>query len=140
MVEDGRTLSEAAQMAALQEESLRKALRKPHVAQFVTGLRREWLAGQTILSFHKVAELRDDAQSQKVQLDACKTILQSAGELQPTERDTGPRAGVLVQIVIPTREGPPPVLTNGVWESPPFDPRTYVRPAPVIDHVDAAEG
>lgn len=138
MVEEGRTLVDAAEISALQEESLRKALRKPHVAVFVSSLRREWLSGQTLQSFHKISALRDGAQSEKVQLDACKTIITAAGELAP-EANRAPVTPVAIQIIVAPQHqgGLIEVDDKGVIEAPAFDPSTFSRPSPALAYVDA---
>lgn len=126
MVERGRTISEAAELAGLQEESLRKALAKPHVKAHVAGVARAWKAGETFQSWHTVSRLRKDAESEKVRLDAAKVFITAAGELEP-ERERAPALGVAIQIIVPEGRSPEAlqVTDEGVIESPAFDPAAW---------------
>ncbi|RYG85102.1 MAG: hypothetical protein EON59_12930, partial [Alphaproteobacteria bacterium] len=89
MVEEGSTLSEAAQTAGLVEESLRKALVKPHVKAFRTGVTRAWLDNQASRGFVKAVALMDGAESQKLQLESAKLLIGAAGMLEPERASTG---------------------------------------------------
>lgn len=138
MVESGRTLLDAAQMAELKEESLRKALAKPHVKAFVSSLRREWLAGETLQSWHTVSELRKQSQSDKVRLDAAKTVIGAAGELA-SEANHAPSVAVAIQFVVPDAAGAVRANERGIVEAPAFDPTSYRRLPSIeaVEHADA---
>lgn len=137
MVEDGRTLSEAARMAELKDESLRKALAKPHVKAFVASLRREWLAGETLQSWHTVSELRKQSQSDKVRLDAAKTVIGAAGELA-SEANHAPSVAVAIQFVVPDGSSMRVANERGIVEAPAFDPTSY-RHVPFIEAAEHAD-
>ena len=136
MVEDGRTLSEAAKMAELKDESLRKALAKPHVKSFVSGIRREWLSSETILSWHTVSELRKGAQSERTRLDAAKTVITAAGELA-SEANQPPAVAVAIQFVVPDGSSMRVANERGIVEAPAFDPTSYRR-VPSVEAVEHA--
>lgn len=138
IVEQGLTLGQAAESAGMAYESARVALHKPHVRQYLTGLKRERLGVETIRSFHRATELRDTAQSEKVQLDAAKLIMTAAGDLAP-ERDHGPRLVQAIQIIVPEGRSPDPlqVTDKGVIESPAFDPAAWRARAIVQQPVHA---
>ncbi|HWW12417.1 MAG TPA: hypothetical protein VN018_07865 [Brevundimonas sp.] len=131
LVGKGLTIGEAAQEAGLSYEGLRLALHKPHVQAFMTGLKRERLGLESLRSFQKVVDLRDNAVSEKVSLDASKAILTAAGDLEP-ERHSSPSSGAVLQIIVNTGHAltaSPPA--NGVVELPAFNPATW---GPVIEH------
>lgn len=138
LVEEGRTLAQAAQTAGMTYESARVALHKPHVQAFLASLKRERLGFETIRSMHRVAELRDTAQSEKVSLDAAKLLMTAAGDLQPEERDRSPASGVVVQIVVADYHQALPITVSdkGVIEAPPYQP-SLEAPARELVYVDA---
>ncbi|PZO04678.1 MAG: hypothetical protein DCF29_10100 [Alphaproteobacteria bacterium] len=138
MVEDGRTLSEAAQMTEYKDESLRKALAKPHVKSFVSSVKATWLSGETLLSWKTVTTLRDKSQSDKVRLDAAKCVIGAAGELA-SEQNHGPVAAVSIHFVVPDATVMPVANHRGIVEAPPYDPTTYRRMPSIeaVEHVDA---
>lgn len=138
MVEDGRTLSEAAKMAELKDESLRKALAKPHVKSFVSSTKAAWLAGETLVSWKTVTTLRDASQSDKVRLDAAKTVIGAAGELS-SEANQAPPLSVAIQFVVPDTAGMRTANARGIVEALPFDPSSYRR-VPSIEAVEHADG
>ena len=118
-------------------ESLRVALHKPHVQAFMTGLKRERLGLESLRSFQKVVDLRDNAVSEKVALDASKAILTAAGDLEP-ERHLSPSSGAVLQIIVNTGHAPgAPPPASGVWELPPYSPGGDRR---VIEHAPQPDG
>ena len=127
MVRHGLTISQAAENAGLQYESLRVALQKPHVQEHLTRVKRERLGLETLRSWHVVSVLRDNSPSDKVRLDAAKTVISAAGELAP-DREPAGSSGLSIQIIT---TGPTAIQASphGVVEAPPFDPRTLSRPA-----------
>ena len=139
MVYDGHTITQAAQKAGMQYESLRIALQRPHVQAALTSLKRERLGLESLRSFHKVTELRDGAASEKVQLDASKVIMTAAGDLEP-QRHQAPALPVAIQII--TAPGFEPAIAgsaSGVIEAPAFDPAAFRRLPPAEVQDDEAE-
>ncbi len=136
LVSQGLTIAEAAQVSEMTYESLRVALHRPHVQSEITRLKRERLGLESLRSFHKVVKLRDNAESDRVRLDACKVILTSAGDLEP-ERQSSPSSGAFLQIIVNAARAPavaqPPA--NGVYELPPYTPgagRALIEHPPLI--------
>lgn len=127
MVRHGLTISQAAENAGMQYESLRVALQKPHVQEHLAGVKRERLGLETLRSWHVVSELRDNSPSDKVRLDAAKTVIAAAGELAP-DREPAGSGGMAIQIIT---HGATVIQASphGVIEAAPFDPRTLSTPA-----------
>lgn len=126
IIEDGRTLPEACQVAGLQEESVQKALRKEHVKAFCSSLKREWMTGQTFRSWSTVEKLRDTSASDKVRLESAALFIRAAGDLEP-ERNHGPSTALALQIIVSPQHALPVNNTSagGVIEAPPFDPDAF---------------
>ena len=126
MIEDGRTLSEACQVAGLQEESVQKALRKGHVKAFCSSLKREWMTGQTFRSWSTVEKLRDNSPSDKVRLESAALFIRAAGDLEP-ERHQAPTTALALQIIVAPQHALPPSINtdNGLIEAPAFDPAAF---------------
>lgn len=74
MVEEGQTILQAAESIGYQANSLIVALKKPHVAAYKTGISRAFVDCEKERSFQKLVWLRDNASSERVSLDAAKTI------------------------------------------------------------------
>ena len=131
MVRHGLTISQAAENAGMQYESLRVALQKPHVISYLTRAKRERLGLESLRSWHVVSELRDGSPSDKVRLDAAKTVIAAAGELAP-EREPAGSGGMAIQIIT---HGATVIQASphGVIEAPAFDPRSLPTPAPTQD-------
>lgn len=141
LVYEGRTIGEAAEISGMTYESVRVALQRPHVQAALTALKRERVGLESLRSFHTVTQLRDFSGSDKVRLDASKTIMTAAGDLEP-ERHQAPASGTVLQIVVNTQHALPEAPSSaGVIEAAPFNPATYrvVTPEPVED-ADDAEG
>lgn len=133
LVNEGLTIGEAAERSGMAYEAVRVAIHKPHVQAAIASLKRQRLGLESLRSFSQVVKLRDGAQSERVQLDACKVILSAAGDLEP-ERQHGPSGGAVIQIVINAAHQEAPLVRtspSGVVESPPFDPAKW---RPVIEH------
>lgn len=114
------TIAEAAESVGMQAPSLAKALRRPHVSERVTRVRREWMESQTSKAWLTVADLAAGAASEDVRLKSCRTILEAAGELGPNRRDDTPRAIAGVQIILAGGERTITVNDKGVMEADPF--------------------
>jgi hypothetical protein len=99
IVHDGATVAEAAKRTGYQRESLAKALLKPHVRQFRAGVKRAWLESEAAKAWRTVADLASDAQSEKVRLEAARTILSSQGELTSDSGENDRRAVALIQFI-----------------------------------------
>ena len=99
IVEEGLSQCDAAQRVGLRQESLSKALHKPHVRAFKEGVKRAWLASRTEKAWHTMAQLADSSSSDDVRHKSAKVFLEAAGELGGGNGgDDGPRQ--LVQIVL----------------------------------------
>lgn len=130
MVNHGLTIHQAAENAGMTYESLRVALHKPHVQAHMSHVKRERLGLETLRSWHVVSELRDSSLSDKVRLDAAKTVITAAGELAAEREPAAPNA-VAIQIIT---QGDATVLqasAGNVIEAPPFDPKTF-QPRPAL--------
>jgi hypothetical protein len=129
MVYEGHTITQAAEVAGMTYESVRVALQRPHVQAALTSLKRERLGLESLRSFHKVAELRDGAASEKVQLDASKVIMTAAGDLEP-QRQHAPPVPLAIQIITSPHYAPLPELvsSSGVIEARPYDPTSFRAP------------
>lgn len=114
------TIAEAAQAVGMQGPSLTKALRRPHVSDRLTHVKREWMANQTQKAWVGVAELSTGAASEDVRLKALRTILEAAGELGGRRNDDVPRPGVAVQIITGPADATRVSVTNGVIEAVPY--------------------
>lgn len=93
IVGEGLSISDAAKRVGYQPDSLSAALQKPHVRAYRADVKRTWLDGETSQAWARVISLAKTADSEKVQLEANKTVLSAAGELQPQEperRESGP--------------------------------------------------
>lgn len=120
IVEKGAKISEAAEMAGMRTESLRLALKRSHIQDELTRVKRAWLSNETGKAWLTVADLANGAASEDVRLKAARTILEAAGELGNKDKgEQTPRQ--LVQIFAPgaslTAQLP---QTSGVIEMPPF--------------------
>jgi hypothetical protein len=98
LVEEGVTIAEAAQRTGYKRKSLEVALRKGHVRAHRADVLAAWKANQTTKAWHTVAALAQGAQSEDVQLKACRTILEAAGELGRPDGEVGRVAQTLIQI------------------------------------------
>lgn len=118
IVEEGLTTAEAAERVGYQAESLYKALCKPHVRAYRAGVKRAWLEGETSQSWSRVVRLAKGAQSEKVQLEANRTILGAGGELQP-ETAAEPDARPIILIKNEMHNHGPLVheVRPGVWQA-----------------------
>lgn len=74
LVHMGQTVKEAAVTAGYREESLRKALKKPHVQAYKSEVFRAMFDSEKERSFLKMVELRDKAKSERVRADMAKQI------------------------------------------------------------------
>jgi hypothetical protein len=99
IVTEGITQREAAKRVGYQEHSLQVALKKPHVRALMADVKRAWLDNESSRSWRKITQLRDDAASEKVQLEASRTVLQASGELSPAQTEDGHSRGPLIQFV-----------------------------------------
>ena len=98
IVEQGLSQVDAAQRVGMKQESLSKALHKPHVKVALAGVKRAWLESQTSKAWLTVANLAESAVSEDVRLKASRTFLDAAGELTPDDKGgAGPRQ--LIQII-----------------------------------------
>jgi len=74
MVSQGMTRAEAAQAAGMTDHGLYVALTKPHVLAFFNEQMEVLRTGARPRALRKIIDLADDADSERVQLDAAKYI------------------------------------------------------------------
>ena len=98
IVEEGLSVAVAAQRTGYKRDSLAVALMKPHVKAVQGDIKRAWLASKTAKAWVTIANLAERAASEKVQLEAAKTILSASGELTP-EGESGHGAQTLIQFI-----------------------------------------
>lgn len=98
IVTEGLSIVDAAQRVGMKPHSLQVALKKGHVKACRADVKRAWLASQTDKAWKIVGELMDGAASEKVQLEAAKTVLQAAGELTGHEGDDTSKARQLINL------------------------------------------
>lgn len=99
IVHDALTVAEAAERTGFKSQSLAKALLKPHVRAYRADVKRAWLASKTSKAWLVVANLAESAGSEKVQLEAARTILQASGELSPDDGEGQRQAVALIQFI-----------------------------------------
>ena len=121
LVHEGLTITAAAEKAGLQRESLSKALKKPHVQAALADVRRAWSTNETAKAWLVVANLAAGAQSEDVQLKACRLVLEAAGELSG-KATSAPHVAQVVQILLQGGENRPAieVSSTGVIEAQPW--------------------
>lgn len=98
IVRDGLTQRQAAERVGYQEHSIQRALQKPHVRALMSDVKRAELESRTLKAWTRVEGLAEGAASEKVRLEANRTILQGAGELVP-EPVTPPQTAPLIQFI-----------------------------------------
>ena len=97
IVQEGKTLADAAQAVGLKKESLQKSLKKPHVAQFKTRVFSVFKDGLAEASLSRVSELAMTAKSESVRLDANKTLMGLDERFQPTSKVKHQHSGNVTQ-------------------------------------------
>lgn len=106
----------------MRAESLRLALKRPHIQEELTRIKQAWLSNETGKAWLTVADLANGACSEDVRLKAARTILEAAGELG--SKDKGDQtARTLVQILVgPSSEKREMIVSDrgGVIEMPAF--------------------
>ncbi|MBJ7484347.1 hypothetical protein [Brevundimonas sp.] len=114
-------IPEAAETAGMQYESLRLALKRPHVQEAFSDVRRAWLASETLVAWNQVAHLQRNAASEDIQLKAARTVIGAAGELEPADT-RGPTSGaMMVQIIMAPGQATPLIANDrGVIEAEPW--------------------
>lgn len=100
IVTEGLTQAAAAQRAGMSAHSLQVALKKPHVAAFLSHVKRAWLESRTSQAWVNMADLADKACSEDVRYKANRTFLEAAGELGNSRGDGENLAKTLVQIIV----------------------------------------
>lgn len=133
MVERGLKISDAAEEAGMQYESLRLALKRPHVREALADAKRAWLESETFVAWNTVASLQRNAASEDVKLKAARVFIGAAGELEPNQGRGSVAGGVFVQIITPAPSAPLPVSDRGVFESPAFHFDQLPRRANCVD-------
>jgi hypothetical protein len=88
MIYNGRTRKQAAEIAKIKDDSLYKILLKPDVLKYKNEIMRVFRESESERSFTKIVTLRDEAESQRVQLDAAKTIASMDDRFQPGQKIT----------------------------------------------------
>lgn len=122
MVERGMKIPEAAVSAGMQYESLRLALKRPHVQEALTRVKRAWLESESFVAWNTVADLQRNAASEDVRLKASRTVIAAVGELEPAD-GRGPVSGaMMVQIIMAPNQAAPALIANdhGVIEAQPW--------------------
>jgi hypothetical protein len=125
LVTEGLSIADSARRAGMTPHSLQVALKKPHVADHVSHVKRAWLENRTSKAWLNVAQLADSACSEDVRLKANRVFLEAAGELGAKGADPNAAARTLVQIVVNAAQGMghlPASQMPGVIESPPYQP------------------
>lgn len=122
IVEKGLKIGDAAETAGMRGESLRLALKRPHIQEELTRIKQAWLSNETGKAWLTVADLANGAASEDVRLKAARTILEAAGELGG--KDKGEQmARTLVQILVgPASQKREMIVSDrgGVIEMPAF--------------------
>ena len=132
IVARGLTILEAAESVGMKGPSLAKALRRGHISDRLTHVRREWMESKTLRAWVTVAELAEDAASEDTRLRAARTILEAAGELNPNRHTDAPRVASLVQIILQGSDAPAVTVQGthaGVFEAPAYMPSALPAPA-----------
>jgi hypothetical protein len=96
--EGGYSISLAAEGSGYQYTSLMAALKKPHVRAYRAGVKRAWRESEAPKSWNRIVKLAENAGSEKVKLEANKTILTALGELTDESEAPG-NAVALIQII-----------------------------------------
>lgn len=127
MVFEGKLRRQAAEAVGMSDESLRQMLLKPHVLAFLNQCMEVLRTSERPRSLLKVVELRDKAESERVQLDAAKYI---------DGMDRGVHQ-VGATVINNTQ------INNTVNVTPGYvikiDRRNDVKSAPQIDHLEQDE-
>ena len=123
IVETGAKIPEAAQIAGMQYESLRLALKRPHVREALASIKRAWLESETFVAWNTVADLQRNAASEDVRLKSARMVIGASGELEPGDRRRSDHPPVMIQIVTAPSHGVPLTADDrGVVELPPWRP------------------
>ncbi len=116
LVVNGKTADEAAQIGGMKPESLKRALKKPHVREYREALSHAHLNAEGERSVAKLIALRDGAASEHVQLEAAKHLMALAG-IKPKEEATVHHvhqvAGYVIDISPKQPVISPPTIENG---------------------------
>lgn len=125
IVTEGLTQAAAAKRSGMTAHSLQVALKKPHVAAFLSHVKRAWLESRTSQAWINMAELADKACSEDVRYKANRTFLEAAGEIGNTRGDGESLAKTLVQIIVNQGRDTtqlPDGQMRGVIEAQPWQP------------------
>lgn len=119
IVTEAYSITDAAKRVGITRETLSRALKRPAVKTLLADVKRAHLESRTYKAWNRVEELAEGAASEKVKLEANRTILQAGGDLVP-ERDASEQTGPMFVIVKNEMHvgGPPPVIERlpGVFE------------------------
>lgn len=96
--EKGYSVSQAAEATGYKAQSLHNALGKPHVKAFRADVKRAWRESESPKAWNRIVKLSENAGSEKVKLDANKTILTALGDLASDEGGA-PSSVALIQII-----------------------------------------
>lgn len=96
--EQGYSVGQAAEATGYKRNSLFAALAKPHVKVFRAGVKRAWRDAAAPKAWNQITKLAEAAGSEKVRLEASKTVLAALGELT-SEEGGGVGAPALIQFI-----------------------------------------
>ena len=125
LVTEGLSIADSARRAGMTPHALQVALKKPHVIEYVSSVKRAWMANRTSKAWTNVAQLADSACSEDVRLKANRVFLEAAGELGGPASDPNATARTLVQIVVNAAQGMGNLSASqmpGVIEAPAWSP------------------
>jgi hypothetical protein len=112
----------------MNEISLSRALKRPHVKAVRDAVKRAWLSSKIDKAWVGLVDLAESAASEDVRLKAIKTVLDAAGELAPkTDGQRAERPTVIINMVHPAGH-PIPHQLPGVIEAQPIQ-RVRVLPS-----------
>jgi hypothetical protein len=95
--EEGMSITAAAEASGYQPHSLMQALKKPHVRTVRADVKRAWRESEAPKAWNRIVKLAKDGQSEKVRLEADKTILNALGELETEGPGSAP--STLIQLI-----------------------------------------
>src|SRR3990167_501748 len=126
--EEGYSIADAAERTDYKVQSLYNALLKPHVKMFRADVKRAHLASEAPKAWNRITDLATTAQSEKVRLEANKTVLGVLGELNDERPEDAPSTLInITQTVVNMGDHPltqrlPGVVQADDYVDVPFEP------------------
>ena len=129
MVEDGLMWDQAAVKAGMHVRSMRLALKKPHVLNYLKQARQVFLASVGAGNLRRLAQLRDQDDNRNAAVAAARTI---EGLIETTHGSSASiafgRAGYVIDLSEPTKPGMQIVVYANEGASPAESPMIDVTP------------